>query len=148
MVTPEEQVLLDEVRRTRGVEASAVKTFGSLAARLRTAADNATSLSGLKAAINTQAQSLEDGATDLAGAIAAIPKADLSVSGPTSVGVGGTIQLSGSPSDGSTPMAWKSDDETVATVDANGIVTGVATGTARIRALTETAEGTLDVTVS
>jgi hypothetical protein len=67
--------------------------------------------------------------------------------------VGSTIQLnsvtrifSGDPRTG-VPIKWSSDNAKIATVDAGGVVTGVAPGTAMITATTGTASGTTKIAV-
>lgn len=49
---------------------------------------------------------------------------------PITVSVGQTIKLTPTimPSDATTTLTWSSDDETIATVDANGMVTGIKKG--------------------
>ena len=71
----------------------------------------------------------------------------------TSLVVGSTVQLeattrifSGDPRTG-VPISWTSDKPSVATVDAGGVVTGVAPGKATIQATSGTASGTTTITV-
>ena len=64
-----------------------------------------------------------------------------------SVEVGKTTSLSATASDGSA-ISWTSSDASVATVDANGTVTGVAAGTATITATAGTATASCSVTVT
>ncbi|MBP5725152.1 MAG: Ig-like domain-containing protein [Bacteroidales bacterium] len=52
------------------------------------------------------------------------------------VGETGSIELHILPADAAQTATWKSDKESVATVDANGVVTAVAAGTANITATT------------
>ena len=56
------------------------------------------------------------------------------------VGETGSIELHILPGDAAQTATWKSDKESVATVDANGVVTAIAAGTANITATT--ADGT------
>ena len=56
------------------------------------------------------------------------------------VGETGSIELHILPADAAQTATWKSDKESVATVDANGVVTAIAAGTANITATT--ADGT------
>ena len=57
----------------------------------------------------------------------------------TTVGVGETVQLNATltPNDSTDGIAWTSSDTSIATVNAQGIVTGVAAGTATITATTD-----------
>lgn len=64
----------------------------------------------------------------------------------------GTVQLTAQLEAGGSPVedravTWSSDDETVATVDESGLVTGVGDGTATITATSEGATGTATMTV-
>lgn len=75
--------------------------------------------------------------------------------GPTAtINQGGTVQESavGTYNDGSskslTNVQWSSDTQSVATVDANGLVTGVSPGTATVTGSSGTVSGTSTVTVS
>ena len=52
------------------------------------------------------------------------------------VGETGSIELHILPADAAQTATWKSDKESVATVDANGVVTAIAAGTANITATT------------
>ncbi len=81
--------------------------------------------------------------------------ASVTVTAPTtSLSAGGTTVASAAVADQfGQPMAgaavtWSSSDESVATVDANGVVTAVAPGTAVITAMSGNVSGTLTVTVS
>ncbi|HYE66047.1 MAG TPA: Ig-like domain-containing protein [Pyrinomonadaceae bacterium] len=71
----------------------------------------------------------------------------------TPIMVGGTIQLHATPrtSNGNPrqdlTITWSSDDLSVATVDAAGLVTGVAPGKARLRASADGASGVTTITV-
>jgi uncharacterized protein YjdB len=73
---------------------------------------------------------------------------------PGEVQVGGTLQLTATPRDAAgNPLSgrqvtWESSAPAVATVDANGRVTGVAPGTATIRATSEGQTGTSTVIVT
>lgn len=69
-----------------------------------------------------------------------------SESGKNTVSVGGTLQLS---SDASTTVTWSSSSTSVATVDSNGLVTGVSGGSATITAKANGyADATFSVTVT
>jgi len=69
--------------------------------------------------------------------------------GATSVKVGATLQLSAAIKDGSAVASWVSDKTAVATVDATGLVTGVAAGTAVITATSANGKtGTISIDVS
>jgi len=82
----------------------------------------------------------------------------ISVNGPdgadVSVDVGSTVQLGATvlPADASNPaLTWSSSDTSVATVDDNGLVTGVAAGTATITAAATDGSGqsgAIDVSVA
>jgi hypothetical protein len=72
---------------------------------------------------------------------------------PTPLVVGDTVQLeattrifSGDPRTG-VPITWSSDKPTVATVDGGGVVTGIASGKAMIKATSGAASGTTVITV-
>jgi hypothetical protein len=57
------------------------------------------------------------------------PEASVSVSGDYAVQVGATLQLTAATENGTdSSYSWQTTDETVATVDANGVVTGVLAG--------------------
>ena len=61
----------------------------------------------------------------------------VTISGPDTVAVGATIELTAEvtgPDDPSQEVTWSSSDEAVATIDADGVVTGVAEGSATITA--------------
>lgn len=70
------------------------------------------------------------------------------------VGVGLTVPLTATPQDaGGNPLAgrvvtWSSSDPLIATVDATGVVTGVAAGVVTITATSEGQSGTAAVTVA
>jgi hypothetical protein len=82
------------------------------------------------------------------------PVATVTVTGPaSSVAAGGTLQLTAAPQDAagravSTPVAWSSTADAVATVGTSGLVTGIAPGTATIRAVAGGVEGSMQVTVT
>ncbi len=75
-------------------------------------------------------------------------------SSTTSITVGGTVQLhavpleSGGGALGGQPVAWRSDDPTVARVTGDGTVTGIAAGRATIVATIAGARGGATVTVT
>src|SRR6266850_832006 len=88
--------------------------------------------------------------------VSSVPVASVTVS-PASAGVdeGSTTQLTATPKDGGgTPLAgrvvtWSSANTAVATVNASGLVTGVAAGgPVTITATCETKTGTSDITVT
>ena len=68
--------------------------------------------------------------------------------------IGGTVQLAGSAEDANgnpianASIAWSSASESIATVDSDGLVTGVAEGQAEITATSGTASGTATTTVT
>jgi hypothetical protein len=74
--------------------------------------------------------------------------------GSVTVQVNGTVLLNATPvSDNGQPLpgrrvSWESLNEAVATVDENGLVHGVATGTTTIRAVSEGASGDAEVVVT
>lgn len=80
--------------------------------------------------------------------------AAVTVSAPQkNIGVGNTAQLSAVAYDQTgaqlvgVTFQWSSSDKTIATVSSEGLVTGVAVGSARITAMTGTVSGFADVTV-
>jgi len=80
---------------------------------------------------------------------------DVTISGTTTCTVGATINLSATVScsyiNTDTSVTWSSSDETIATVDDNGVVTSVAAGTAKITATSvfdSTKSGSIDIEVS
>ena len=81
------------------------------------------------------------------------PVVSVTVRGTTLVDVGQTLQLSAELRDGfgesvsGRTVTWVSSAQGVATVNSNGLVTGVSGGTARITATSENQSGFLDVTV-
>ena len=88
------------------------------------------------------------------------PLDHVSVTGPSSVSAGSTIQLTATPQDASNntvtgaTITWSTSDATVATVDANGLVTGIAatgnpaTITATATANNITQAGSAQITVT
>ncbi|HEX4936502.1 MAG TPA: Ig-like domain-containing protein [Gemmatimonadaceae bacterium] len=82
----------------------------------------------------------------------AVARVDVS-SLTTQVEVGATIQLTATPKDGKgnpltgRPVTWVSGTPGVATVDNNGVLTGVTPGAATITATAEKASGTATITV-
>ncbi len=68
----------------------------------------------------------------------------INISGDKEVAVGRTITLSAQTEPKGGKVKWESDDENIARVDGKGVVTGVAEGTVRIRAICENAD-TADV---
>lgn len=73
---------------------------------------------------------------------------------PASVQVGGTVQLTSTLKDADgnelsgRSVTWSSDATDVATVDGNGLVSGVAEGSANVTATSETKSGAAAVTVT
>ncbi len=87
--------------------------------------------------------------------VVAVPVASVTVTPPTpSVQVGQPVQLTATPRDASgnalngRVVTWGMSDAAVATVNGNGLVTGVAAGTATITATSEGQSGTAAVTVT
>jgi uncharacterized protein YjdB len=84
-----------------------------------------------------------------------VPVATVIVSPPVGLipVAGGTTQFTAETRDAANnvltgrAITWSSSDETIATVDNTGLVTGVALGTATITATSETQNGTALVTV-
>ena len=83
------------------------------------------------------------------------PVASVAVTpGSATVSVGGTQQLTATPLDANgnplsgRAVSWTTSAQGVATVDANGLVTGVATGSATITATSEGKSGTSAITVA
>lgn len=104
-------------------------------------------------------EALHDGATDLenagwdehtgygmANAYGALKATEASLVGDAAVPKGSSIQLSPTKYNSAT-WSWVSSDESVATVDENGIVTGIETGTATITATFGTLRAEKEVTV-
>src|SRR5216683_2810786 len=84
-----------------------------------------------------------------------VPVASVTVSPPTaSLTLGQTVQLTATPRDASgNPLtgrvvAWTSNGAAVATVNGNGLVTGLGAGTATITAASEGKSGTAAITVA
>ena len=71
----------------------------------------------------------------------------ISISGDREVSVGKTITLSANTEPKGGKVTWESDDENIARVDGKGVVTGVAEGTVKIRAICENSD-TADVEVA
>ena len=69
----------------------------------------------------------------------------ISISGDKEVSVGKTITLSAQTEPKGGKVKWESDDENIARVDGKGVVTGVAEGTVRIRAICENTEGIVSI---
>lgn len=90
-------------------------------------------IAGVATTLGTQKDQIDTLVNALQGALPA-PAPTLSV-GPSTlaVAIGATGQITGTASDGST-VTYSTSDDTIATVDASGVVTGVAAGTATISA--------------
>src|SRR5207253_1005738 len=87
--------------------------------------------------------------------VTAVPVPSVAITPPSvSVAIGQTVQLTATPKDaGGTPLVgrgvtWASSAPTVATVNANGLVSAVAAGAATITATSESKSGTASVTVT
>jgi uncharacterized protein YjdB len=84
---------------------------------------------------------------------APLPVATVSIGGGTSVLIGGTVQLTASPRDllgnllGSL-ITWSSNDTSVASVSASGVVTGLGAGTAMITATVAGISADITITVA
>src|SRR5690349_7292709 len=83
------------------------------------------------------------------------PVASVTVSpGAANVAVTGTVQLTATPKDANgnpltgRAISWSSSDNTIATVNGSGLVTGVAAGTVTITATSEGKSGTASITVA
>jgi uncharacterized protein YjdB len=94
-------------------------------------------------------------ACDVAKPIGPKPVSSVVVSpATTTLPVASTVQLKATPQDAlGTPLSgrtvtWATSDQTLATVDANGLVTAVALGGATITATSEGKSGTATITVS
>src|SRR5438309_1094702 len=87
------------------------------------------------------------------GGAAVVAATTVSPAAPT-VQVGQTVQLAATPKDANgNPLSgrvvtWSSNNTAVATVDGNGLVTGVTAGSAIVTATSEGQSGTASVTVS
>ena len=80
-----------------------------------------------------------------------IDVSSVTISGDATVEAGSTLALAATvlPANASyKDVAWTSSDETVATVDANGVVTGVAVGSVTITATADGQSDTFNVTVA
>ncbi|MEX2156222.1 MAG: Ig-like domain-containing protein [Gemmatimonadales bacterium] len=84
-----------------------------------------------------------------------VPVASVTVSPSTAgVYVGGTVQLTATPQDSAgnpltgRAVTWSSSDPSKATVSSNGLVDGVAVGSATVTAMSEAKTGTSAITVS
>lgn len=73
MDTPELDAMRAKVAEAKGTMASAGELIRSLAQRLRDMAEEHTTLEDLKAALVTEADSLDQGENELAAAVAANP---------------------------------------------------------------------------
>jgi len=79
-----------------------------------------------------------------------IPTTGISISGPSQVAVGDTITLIATltPADATDPVVWTIDDTTKATIDQNGVVTGIAEGTVTVTATSNGISATHQVEVT
>lgn len=79
-----------------------------------------------------------------------IPTTGISISGPSQVSVGNTITLIATltPADATDPVVWTIDDTTKATIDQNGVVTGIAEGTVTVTATSNGISATHQVEVT
>lgn len=87
---------------------------------------------------------------DTSGKVEIIAVSSVTISGGTSVEVGRTMQLSAivAPDNATDKtVIWSSSDQNIATVNENGLVTGVASGTATITAKAGEQSATCTVTV-
>lgn len=82
--------------------------------------------------------------------VSRVPTTGISISGPTQVNVGGTITLTATltPSNATDPVVWSIDDTSKATIDQNGVVTGVAEGTVTVTATSNGISATHQVEVT
>ena len=74
-------------------------------------------------------------------------KPEIAIEGEDFTVIGGTLELAAVGKYLEAGVAWSSSDESVATVDANGVVTGIAKGTTTITADCEGFTATKEVTV-
>ncbi len=81
---------------------------------------------------------------DSGSSINPIPSTTVTVTGPDEVNIGDTITLTAATSPTQT-VTWSSSDEAIATINSNGVVTGVTAGTATI---TATATDGSDITAT
>lgn len=152
MNSKQQQELIDLAADLKTVEEGAVAVISDQANKLEAAASVATDFASLKQTVDDSVAAMRTNAAPLAAAIAANTPAapaapTLTLGGVSSVNVGATGQLTVSTSDGSTASSYASSDTSIATVDGNGLVTGVAPGSATITATTPTCSGSLGVTV-
>jgi len=87
--------------------------------------------------------------------VALAPVASVTVAPSTaSIAITGTVQLTATPKDANgnpltgRAISWSSSDNTIATVNGSGLVTGVAAGSVTITATSEGKSGTASVTVA
>jgi hypothetical protein len=148
-----EQDLIDEVNATVGLEDSGTALITGMAEKLAADAQAATDLASLQGVVANTVASMKAHAPAFAAAItantpAAPPAPTLTLGGNTTLNAGDTSQLTGSASDGSSIDSWTSSDSSIASVDANGVVTAVATGSAMITATTKSTSASIGITVS
>ena len=74
----------------------------------------------------------------------------ISIDATANVNVGESITVNAAltPANATTPISWSSNDETIATVDESGNITGIASGTATITATAGTVSDTCVVSVT
>ena len=88
------------------------------------------------------------------GALPVGPLDHVAISGSATTFVGGTAQLSATPQDAngqtvtSATTTWSSSDPSIATVDANGIVTGVTASPTPVSITATSTDGTITVSAS
>jgi uncharacterized protein YjdB len=115
--------------------------------------------SGLVSAVTAGVATISAASEGQGGAAAitvtAVPVVSVTVSPPTaSVQVGQTVQLTGTPRDaGGSPLSgravtWTTSNASIATVNASGLVSGVAPGSATITAMSEGQSATAAITVT
>lgn len=105
-------------------------------------------LAGVTMVVAATIAACSDGVTPPDGNGTDSAPASVSVTGEASVDIGGTLQLSAAAETAAgqsvtAPITWSSSNSDLATVDATGLVTGVARGTATITASTPGAAGTI-----